>query len=188
MAFYPELKGNPLAARQRALTKILETAKRELNLQQSDLVIRPLRPDDIIANNAGTWKSLSIATTRTELINKDIADNTFISIYGVALRKGTRLGNASPVSLIGGSIDIILTQNEIQEMKITRKGSVARFWDLTPIPAFESEVGYVDDPFTVDQNTNIKIELVATTTTILDQDKYAILGDVVEKRGLLINP
>ena len=187
MAFYPEFKGNPVAARSQAVNIILAKARRELNLPANLIVVRQLRPIDI-GLGGGTYLTFAVGTTLSEYSNAAIADNAWISMNGVHLAKGQSMANTGAVSLITGSVEALQLRNEIQRMRIQREGSVTRDWDITAIPAYPSQTGWADDPFTVDQNTNITIQLLATSANTLDGTKHAFLGDVAERKGLTINP
>ncbi len=187
MAFYPEFKGNPVAARARAVDIILGKARRELNLPPDQIVIRQLRPIDI-GLGGGTYLTFEVGTSLSEYSNSAIADNAWISINGFQLSKGPSMANTGAISLITGSVEALLFRNEIQRMRIQREGSVTRDWDITAIPQYPSQTGWADDPFTVDQNTNLTVQLLASAATTLSGDKHAFLGDVAERKGLTINP
>ena len=107
---------------------------------------------------------------------------------GVHLAPGPSMANTGAVSLITGSVEALLTRNEIQRMRIQREGSVTRDWDISGIPAYPGHTGWADDPFTVDQNTNLTIQLLASAANTLSGDKHAFIGDVAERKGLTINP
>ena len=188
MAFYPELKGAALEARNRALQKLIAKATRELNLDITQLTVRPLRPNDL-GNNGGTWETISVGTTLSELHNVAVADNTFISIYGLffAGMSANEQSTAADQN-VGWRIFTPSRREDIQRLKITREGSAAREWTINMIPFWPTSTGYADDPVTVEQNTNITTELVATTAATLNARSYAFLGDVVERKGLTINP
>lgn len=191
MAFYPELKGVALDARNTAIQKMVEKAMRETGLPYKDLVVRPLIPTDL-GNGGGTWETIEVTTTLAELHNVTVAQDTWLSIYGISLQPSLNdTGGIAGLSS-AGSVNYVVTQalnrEEIQRLRISRKGTVAREWTVNMIPGWTDRTGYVDDPIIVDQNTNITTSFVATSGSTLDQDSYAFLGDVVEKRGITINP
>ncbi len=193
MVFYPEFKGNPVAARARAVDVIINKATKELNLARDDVVVRPLTPVDIgmsSGNAGGTYVQAVVLTTYTDLVSGgvSVANNAWLSMHGMMLAVGPSLGNTAPVTLAAGSIELMTRTNTIQSRRITRKGATTRYWDTTPIPFFFNQTGFADDPFTVDQNTNITLSLLATANTTLVNTKYAFLGDVCERKGRAINP
>ena len=188
MAFYPELQGLPLEARNLAVKEMLNRATRELNLSRDQLVVSPLRPTDL-GNGGGTWETISVATTMSELHNVTVADNTWLSVYG--LFYGGNKANEASTAAGQDSTWRVFTEGgreDIQRLRITRMGSVSRDWTINMIPFLKNKTGYADDPIIVDQNTNITTELAAITASTLNGRSYAFLGDVVEKKGLVINP
>lgn len=190
MAFHKKLEGLALQARNDAIKVMLERASVELNVPKENLVVRPLRPTDL-GNLGGTWETVEIGTTLSELHNLSVGDNRWLSIYGLYMQPS--IYNTSVGSLLsagtGPFITAQITNNEeIHRLQISRKGSVVREWTINPIPFWESHTGYVDDPIIVDQNTNITTSFVASGASTLDGRAYALLGDVVERRGLVINP
>lgn len=185
MALYTEFKGTAIEARNAARKKLLDTAASELNLSREQLVVRPLRANDI-GLGGGTWSTLAVGTTLTEYTNATIADNVFLSIYGFSMQPAD-FGNTS-ANLFSGSVEQTQVLSPIQEMKITRKGSASRFYNVAAVPFWPSKTAWFDDPVTVDQNTNLTIEFVAASAATLHQELHAFHGDVVEKRGITINP
>lgn len=175
MAWYPELKGPALDAYRQMVANLYARAQKELGLSPDDLVIRDLRPEDIGASSADFRVGTANADWATLIDNKTIGDNRFVGIYGVVLADT-------------GGTDAFGLPNEppISQIRITRKGSMARYWNVKPVWAFQSKVGYTDDPVTVDQNTTITVEAWSRTASSLEG--FTLLGVVVEKKGLLINP
>ena len=175
MAWYPELKGPALDAYRQMVSSLLAKAERELGLSRDQLVVRDLRPEDIGASSADFRVGTKEADWIALVDSQTISDNRFVGINGVVL-------------MDTGGTDAFGLANEppVSQLKITRKGSVARYWNVKPIWAFEGKVGYCDDPITVDQNTTITVEAWARSASSLEG--FTLLGAVVEKKGLLINP
>jgi len=166
MAFYKELTGVALEAYKEAVRTLRERAKRELGVGDDGIVVRPLRPDDL--GLTGKWEFTINASGWNEVIDTTIEDNRFVCILGVF--------NAEDVG-------------NCEQVKITREGSDARYWDVSPVRNFQDKIGYVDDPVTIDQNKSIKVSIYADpASTPATLTKFGFVGVVVERRGLLINP
>jgi len=164
MVFYHELKGPALDAYNQTVRKLKEKAMKELGLSESEIVVRPWRPEDL-GSTKTDWSVSTTADTWTQVTNTTIADNRFVGITGFYNGEGA---------------------GEITQVKITRAGSDTRYWNVIPIRNFQNKTGYADDPVTIDQNTNVTISVnCSTASTITDFD---FIGVVVEKRGLLISP
>jgi len=163
--FYPELKGNPLEAYNRMVRKLYERASRELGLTPDDLVLRPLRPEDLGLSNPAWSLNCTSANAWNDVISTTVADARFIGISGVYHNEGA---------------------GEATQVKISREASDVRYWDITPIRAWENKIGYADDVVTLDQNTSVTISIYCTTASTLTD--FAFIGAVVEKKGLLISP
>lgn len=181
--FYPELKGPALDAYRQMVKKLKATASKELGVSEDELVTRSLRPADI-GQNASTpdhYVGLT-ALTWTNIINaQTIADNRFVGICGVSVGSGS-----TAIPTLGAGADVRNLSSAVDQIRITRKGSVARYWQVKPLVHWAHGTGWVDDPVTVDQNTTITVEGLSRLASSIAG--FDLLGVVVEKRGLLINP
>lgn len=173
MAWYPTLEGPALDAYRKMVSSLVAKASTELNLGMDELVVRDLRPEDIGASSADFYWGLDAAAWSTPISAQTIADNRFVGINGVAL-----FGYRDQTSVGGSAV--------VSQIRVTRKGSVARYWVTKPVNSFENKVGYCDDPVTVDQNTTITVELWSRLAATVSN--FTLLGAVVEKRGILISP
>jgi len=175
MAWYPKLEGPALEAYKRMVDTLRTRAMKELNLSADDIVLRDLRPEDIGASSADFYVGTKAADWYSIIDSQTISDGRFVGINGVVLADT-------------GGTDAFGLANEppISQIKITRKGSVTRYWNVKPVWAFEGKVGYCDDPITVDQNTTITVEVWARSASSLEG--FTLLGAVAEKRGILISP
>lgn len=181
--FYPELKGPALEAYREMVSNLKTKAMQELGLGPSDIVVRPLIPNDLgVGASSPDYRVGLTALTWTTIINAaSISDSRFVGINGVALTANSTI---LPTLAVGADVKNIVGNAE--QIRITRKGSVARYWQVKPIIGFKNMVGYVDDPIIIDQNTTITIEgLSRLASSIAGLD---LIGAVAEKRGLLINP
>ena len=164
--FYPELRGNPLDAYNRMVAKLYDKAKDELGLSEEELVLRPLRPEDI-GLTIPVWKFTDMSANAWGKVidNKAIADARFVGICGIFHNE---------------------TYDKVSQIRIKRMASDVRYWDPMPVLKFEHQTGWADDPVTVDQNTTITVEMYTRTTSTMYE--FAFMGAVVEKKGLLVHP
>jgi hypothetical protein len=179
MTMYPEFAGPALQAHREAVQEMKRRATRELNVGEDQIVVRDLLPQDL-GGSASTpdfycnVKALGfgdiLAKVNDAIGAQTVGDNRWLAIEGVALN-GTVTINTEP---------------PVQQLRITRKGSVARYWTIGPVALFEHAAGWADDPVIVDQNTTVQVEALARTAGTTSA--LRLLGTVVEKRGLLINP
>lgn len=168
MTFYPELKGRPLDAFAKTEDILVAKATAQLGLARPDIIVRPLLPEDInAALNSWTFSVTSTSGLNTMVNNQTIADNRFVSINGICDPNAIQC------------VDVL---------RITRSGSVVREWDIEAIMHQEGNTMWVDDPFTVDQNTTITIQGYNDSTSTNALYNLIFLGLVAEKRGMLINP
>lgn len=164
MAIYTKLEGTSLVAREQMLQSLKSKFIQQVG-GNTPMVIRTLRPEDL--GLTGSWSFATGATGWVTYINSVvIANNTFIGINGVRNLTTT-------------------TPQAVTQIRITREGNVARYWDIQGINQFDNPEAFFDDPITVDQNTTIKLECYSIASAT---EKLVLIGDVVEKRGILINP
>ena len=189
MAFYAEFRGAPVEARARAVQLAIRKAEQSTGLKYpQDLLVRPLRPNDL-GNLGGTWETLSVGTTLSELHNLALANNTWLVVYGIHLNRTIANEAATAADRpVEWRVNRSMAVEDIQRFQIARAGRTSREWTINMIPTFINKSGWVDDPIIVGENENITTSLVAQTASTLDGRAYAILGDIVEKRGLVINP
>ncbi len=164
--FYPELVGTAQAAYKKLVDELKAKASAELGVPESELIVRNMRPEDLeIANSEWYFTAVSAAAWSSLVSSTIIDDNRFVGIYGIHNNE---------------AID------EACQLRIQRMGSYVRYWNVQPIKSFENKVGFVDDPFIVDQNTSITIDLWARTASTLTD--FSFIGVTVEKEGMVINP
>ncbi len=172
MTFYHELKGTPLDARNKCCNEVLRRAQEQLGLPREEIILRPLRAEDIGFSTqkfkttiTTTLGSQNLVTTYT------IVDNRFVCISGVFTEEST------PV--------------KVHEITITRAGSVARIWNVQRVALQDDNELHVDDPIIIDQNTQLTIAAyngLLTTNGSNTYEEFGFIGCVAEKRGMLINP
>lgn len=159
---YPKLEGPALEAYNAAVQVIRQRAMKELNLSPDQVIVRPMRPDDLGLTAEWTWATGTSAVWATYINAATVADNRFMAIYGIC----DATGYAS-------------------QLKINRGGSDARIWNIQAINNFTDNIGFVDDPVTLDQNTQVTVQGYATTD---GTTKLILVGVVAERRGIIINP
>ncbi|GAG99757.1 unnamed protein product, partial [marine sediment metagenome] len=65
MTFYNELKGTPLDARNKCCNEVLRRAQEQLGLPREEIILRPLRPEDIGWNTADQKPKFRVHITDT---------------------------------------------------------------------------------------------------------------------------
>lgn len=165
---YPELNGIPFDAYVALVSKLKMKATMQMGVLESEIVVRQMRPEDIGFSNPVFIATIAAGSTAawSNMINTyTIADNRYVGIFGVSYDN---------------------SENNVVALKFTREGKTAREWAIQQVADFEDKTGYADDPITIDQNTQVTIEKFALSTS--NADTTTLLGVVVEKRGLVINP
>lgn len=166
MSFYPEFKGIALMAYNEMVEEMFRKAEVELKLNRTELVLRPIRPEDV-GLTTPEWYFLfnGGSAAWNTIISVTIADNRYVGLNGVYHNEAI---------------------TDASQVKVTRAGSVIRYWPTHQITQWKHLTGWVDDPFIVGQNTILTIEAWSrTASTTVD---FGFIGAVVEKKGLLINP
>lgn len=165
MVSMAKLEGVSLEAVRQGHSEIKEKAIQQLGLKTDEIVTRELRPEDVgLTTPEFTFNIASGTAWNTMIDAKTIDDNRFVMIYGVRLCESTD----SPVS----------------QLKLTRAGQVKRYWQIQGANYNEDAVVYFTDPVIIDQNTSLTLEGYGVTTDTAF--KCVLLGEVVEKKGLLI--
>lgn len=167
MLFYPVLKGAALQAYRATVDKIRQNAREESHLSDSDIIVRPLRPQDLSLSTTYWSFTPNTATAWNSVINGvTLGNDTYVGIYGVA--------------------NTVTGAGQVCQMRIQRENSYARYYPLEPISGYESKIGYLTDPITLKQQNSITIDLwVRSASTVTG---VGIIGVVAEKRGILLNP
>ena len=172
MTFYHDLKGTPLDAYNKCCNEILRRAQEQLGLPREEIILRPMRPEDIGYSTAKFKSSVTTTLGWNTLVNTyTICDNRFVCISGVFTEEST------PV--------------RIHQIKINRAGSDARYWQVQRVALQDNHEMHVDDPIIIDQNTQLTISGyngLLTTTGTSTWEELGFIGCVAEKRGMLINP
>lgn len=165
MAYYFQLTGAALEAYRTMLADLREKAMRELKLGPNDIVVRPIRPEDLGLSTPEWTFNIASGTAWNTMINAaTISADRFVGINGVLLAESGELA--------------------VSQLKITRMGQVKRYWQIQGVNYLEDAVIFFDDPITVDQKTPITIEGYGVTTD--SAFKCIFLGAVAERKGMLI--
>ena len=172
MTFYTELKGVPLDARNKCCNECMRRAQEQLGLPREEIILRPLRPEDIGYSASKFKNSLTTTLGWNTLVNTyTIADNRFVCLTGVFTEEST--------------------PTRVHQVKINRAGSDARIWNVQRVSVVEDNQMHVDDPIIIDQNTQLTITAyngLLTTTGTNTWEEFGFIGCVAEKRGMIINP
>jgi len=143
---------------------LLDMATRELGVPADQIVVRDADPEEDFGLSAKDWTvTPSSANAYNTYIDKIIADNKFVAIYGVAAV------DADNVTLI----------------KFTSGAKTLDIWDISHAQAFNNKIKVTKSPILVRQNTQIKIDLYATST---DAVKLPLFAKVAEVKGRTIEP
>ena len=172
MTFYSELKGTPLDARNKCCNEVLRRAQTQLGLPREEIILRPLRPEDIGFSTSKFKSSITTTLGWNSLVTTyTIADNRFVCISGMFTEEST--------------------PTRVHHVRITRAGSVSREWNVQRVAVQQDKQMFVDDPIIIDQNTQLSINSyngLLTTTSANTWEEFGFIGCVAEKRGMLINP
>ena len=138
MAFYHELKGIALDATNKCCNEILRRAQQQLGLPREEIILRPLRPEDIGYSASKFKNSLTTTLGWNDLVaTYTITDNRFVCITGVFTEEST--------------------PTRVHQIKINRAGSDARIWNVQRVSLQDDHEMHVDDPIIIDQNTVLNI-------------------------------
>ena len=168
MTQYHELKGVPLDAYNKCCNEILRRAQEQLGLPREEIILRDLISDDL-GKTGKWWFAVTGTSGWNTLVNTyTVADNRFICISGIFNEESTAA--------------------VVHTIRITRAGSVARWWNVQRVGMQDDQELHVDDPIIVDQNQAITVEGYNALTTTATTEEIGFIGCVAEKRGLVINP
>ena len=170
--FFNRLEGIPLGAYGLMVKDLRSKAEKELQIGPDKVVVRDLRPEDIGLTRGRFSSTMVTLASWNKIINTyTISDNKFIGISGVFYAR------------ISG------TQAATQ-LRITRAGSVARYWNIQGINITENAQRFFDDPVIVDQNQTLTIEafVPGVKANTSKAEDLILMGAVAERKGILINP
>jgi len=143
---------------------LLEKATRELGVPTDQLVVRDADPESDFGLSNKVWTvTPSTANAYNTYINKTVDDNKFVAIYGVAAV------DADNVTLI----------------KFSSGAKTLDIWDISQVQALQNKVKVTKSPILVRQNTQIKVELYASST---DAVILPLFAKVAEVKGRTIEP
>lgn len=141
-----------------------EIASRELGVPADQIVVRDADPETDFGLPTKAWTvTPSTANAYNTYIDKTVDDNKFVAIYGVAAV------NAGNVTLI----------------KFSSGAKTLDIWDISQVQALQNKIKLAKTPVLVRQNTQIKIELYATSTGAVN---IPLLAKVAEVKGKTVEP
>lgn len=140
---------------------LLSLASKQLGLPPGELVMRGLRPEDLGLTTSWSFTSTA-ANTWENWITATVADNTFISIDGVSY---------------GGT--------SFSQLRIQAGARYSAFFDLNFISGLISQLWYSMSPVIAEQNQPVIVDVISNAVAT---EFISLIGTVVEKRGLVINP
>jgi len=160
--YYYALEGTAKSRLDMAISKMRELARKELKLEESEIVTRTLRPEDV--GLTGEWTFDTGGTGWVTLIDSaSIADNRYICINGVFYPQSS-------------------TQN-VTQLEISRAGQVVRYWQIQGANLTENLAIYFDDPVIVKQNETLTVKGYSLASST---EKIQLLGATTEKIGILV--
>lgn len=143
-----------------AVAKIKRKAMQELSLSESEIVVRPLRPEDI-GLSTPEWTDTGASNAWADYVDTTVGDQKFLLINGI-----------QKVATV------------LQQIRITKEGKVAAIWNIQACAKLRDKTLFFE-PVLIDQNTLIHIEHYGTST---GTEKPILFGAVAEPKGLIINP
>ena len=157
----PTFRGTPSVGAVAGVTDIMAMAEQQLGLPRSELVMRGLRPEDL--NLTTSWNFTSTAANTWEnWFSTSVADNTFIVIQGVSY---------------GGT--------NFAQLRVSAAASTSAYFNLSFIAGLQSQLYYATVPVTAQQNQLIMGEVISKAVAT---ESTNLMGTVIEKRGITINP
>ncbi len=157
----PTFRGTPSVGAVAGVTDIMAMAEQQLGLPRSELVMRGLRPEDIGLTTSFSFTSTGVNTWES-WFSSVVPDNVFIVIQGV--------------SYSGSSFS---------QLRISAAASTSGYFNLNFIAGLESQLFYAAQPIIAQQNQLISGEIISNA---IATENVSLMGTVVERRGLLINP
>ena len=131
MTFYRELKGVALDARNKCCNEVLRRAQEQLGLPREEIILRPLRPEDIVYSASKFKYTVTTTLAWHSLVTTyPITDNRFVCITGVFTEEST--------------------PTKTHQIKINRAGSDARIWNVQRVTGMQDKQMHVDDPIIID--------------------------------------
>ncbi len=141
--------------------RLKEMAMKQLNLSESELVVRSLRPEDVGLSASAFSFPITKVNAWNNIISTNVADNRFIAIVGLTY-----------------------TGNVITQVRVVAAGATKEIWNVQAIPAMETP-RFVDlTPTAIQQNQRLDIDVYATGTSA--GESLVIEGIVVERKGLVV--
>ena len=162
---YLKLEGPAYHAYREMIEYLKLKAMKQLNLSRKEIIVRALRPEDL-GLSLPKWTFDVTADQWNTMVDTTVARGRYICINGL--------------------VYLETSTQAISQIRVTRMGRVANYWNIQGVILCESPYAYLGDPVNADQSTNIKIEGYATSSN--STEEMGFLGSVVERRGLLINP
>ncbi len=142
------------------IAEIKRRAMAELGLPESEVIIRPLRPQDI-GLSTPEWTDTTGSGAWADYVNTTVGDQKFLLINGAQ------------------KID-----DDSDALRITREGKVTAIWNLQACQKLRDKSLYFE-PVLCDQNTLLHIEHYGNDA---QTSKLILFGSIAEPRGLTINP
>jgi hypothetical protein len=158
----PSFTGTPSVGMTSSSMTLLSIASQQLGIPPFDLVVRGLRPEDLGLTTSWNFTSGAVNTWEN-WVNHTIADNTFIAIQGVSY---------------GGT--------NFAQVRIQAGAKYTEFWNLSFVSGLINQLYWDESPTIVEQNQPIVIDVISKAAQATES--INLMGTVVEKRGMVVNP
>lgn len=142
---------------------LLDLASRELGVPRDQLVVRDAIADEDFGLSTPQYTVTPSAAGWTTFVDKTIADNRFVAIYGVAC----------------------VDADNVTYVKFSSGAKTLDYWEVESVQALQNKVKATRSPIILRQNTPIKIEIYATST---DAVIMPLLAKVCEVKGKVVEP
>lgn len=160
--YIPTFSGEMSSGATGAPLTLLSIASQQLGIPPSELTVRGLRPEDLGLTTSWNFTSGAVNTWEN-WINTTVADNRFIAFQGVSYA-GTNFS----------------------QIRIQAGARYVEYWNLNFISGLVSKLWFDDSISIAEQNQPVVIDVISKAA--LATESIDIIGTVVEKRGLTINP
>jgi len=167
MPFYTKLQGESLEVQKQVVNELMKRATQSLRLGEDGLTKRGLLPEDLGLTGAWAFDITSTLGYDTMVDAATISDQRFIAITGIQYAKSS--------------------EQLIKQIKIEKANKTARIWNIQGTNLLEENTIYFPDPIIVEQNQPITIYgYNDSTSTSSSSERIVIIGEVIEKKGILL--
>lgn len=191
--------------RNSVITQVVALTSKELNMPESALVVRDIRPYGDLgiysmigtaASSAGTedwYTTASVATVTAGYSSMTgaatMGDQRYVALFGVRDKRGT-IGQVTLLATATGLPGPQYGARMVSLIKINVGGADKVIWDTDNIEAYPEQLaGFAPAAVIIPQNASYNISYYIVKTTTGDSPIHLqLIGVVVEPRGKVISP